>query len=91
MQPRQRWSKLRQEHPGVYENEILDPPDPDGFFKARIEIRKPEIRVYVNDAREPSLVINELTDRVGGRIGLWMGNNSDGTFSELVIRPASSQ
>jgi len=89
--PENSWSKLRQEHPGVYENEILDPPDPDGFFKARIEIRKPEIRVYVNDAREPSLVINELTDRVGGRIGLWMGNNSDGTFSELVIRPASSQ
>jgi hypothetical protein len=89
--PENSWSKLRQEHTGVYENEILDPPDPDGFFKARIEIRKPEIRVYVNDAREPSLVINELTDRVGGRIGLWMGNNSDGTFSELVIRPVTSR
>ena len=84
------WSKLRREHTGVFENEIVDPPAPDGFFKARIEIDKPEIRVYVNDAVEPSLVISELTDRVGGRIGLWMGNNSDGSFAELVLRPARS-
>jgi hypothetical protein len=82
------WSKLRQEHPGVYENEILDPPDPEGFFRVRIEIDKPEIRVYVNDADEPCLVVNELGDRVGGRIGLWMGNNSDGSFAQLVLRPA---
>jgi hypothetical protein len=67
----------------------MNPPDPDGFFKARIEIRKPEIRVFVNDAELPSLVVEELTDRVGGRVGLWMGNTSDGTFSQLVIRPAS--
>ncbi len=84
------WSKLRQEQPGVYEGEIPDPPDPDGFFKARIEINKPEIRVYVNDAVEPCLVVNELTDRTGGRIGLWMGNTSDGSFAELVLRPAGS-
>jgi hypothetical protein len=84
------WSKLRQEHTGVYENEIPDPPDPDGFFKARIEINKPEVRVFVNDAADPCLVVNELTDRVGGRIGLWMGNNSDGSFAELVLRPARS-
>jgi ssDNA-binding replication factor A large subunit len=61
-----------------------------GFFKARIEITKPEIRVYVNDAAEPCLVVNELSDRTGGRIGLWMGNNSDGSFAELVLRPAGS-
>jgi len=84
------WSKLREEHTGVYENEILDPPDPDGFFQIRIEINKPEVRVFVNDAAEPCLVVNELTDRVGGRIGLWMGNNSDGSFAELVLRPAGS-
>jgi hypothetical protein len=87
--PLNTWSKLREEHTGIYENEILDPPDPDGFFKARIEIRKPEIRVFVNDAEQPSLVVEELSDRVGGRVGLWMGNTSDGTFSQLVIRPAS--
>jgi hypothetical protein len=82
------WFKLREEHTGAYENEIPDPPDPDGFFQARIEINKPEIRVYVNDAAEPCLVVNELSDRTGGRVGLWMGNNSDGSFADLVLRPA---
>ena len=88
--PENTWSILREEHTGVYENEILDPPDPDGFFKARIEIHKPEIKVFVNDRTEPCLVANELTGRTGGRVGLWMGNGSDGSFAELVLRPAGS-
>jgi len=82
------WSKLREEHTGIYEKEISNPPDPDGYFRARIEIDKPEIRVFVNDAAEPCLVVNELTDRMGGRIGLWMGNGSDGSFAELTFKPA---
>jgi hypothetical protein len=88
--PENTWSRLREEHTGVYENEIQDPPDPDGFFKARIEIDKPEIRVYVNDRTEPCLVVKELSDRSGGRVGLWMGNGSDGSFAELVLKPAGS-
>jgi hypothetical protein len=32
-------------------------------------------------------VVNELSHREGGRIGLWMGNNSDGAFAEMVISP----
>ena len=70
----------------MYENPLPNPPNPDLFFKARIEISKPEVRVYVNDEIEPCLVVNELTDRTGGRVGLWMGNGSDGSFAELVIR-----
>ena len=88
--PENTWSRLREEHTGVYENEIQDPPDPDGFFRARIEIDKPEIRVYVNDRAEPCLVVKELSDRTGGRVGLWMGNGSDGSFAELVLKPAGS-
>lgn len=41
----------------------------------------------VDDATEPCLVVNELTDRVGGRVDLWMGNNSDGAFAEFVLKP----
>ena len=82
------WAKLREEHAGVYESSLARPPDPDGFFKVRLVIEKPVIRVYLNDEAEPCLVVEELTDRTGGRIGLWMGNNSDGDFAELVIRPA---
>ncbi len=86
--PEHTWSKLREEHTDVYENPLPHPPDPDQFFRARIVISKPEIRVYVGEDTEPCLVVEELTDRTGGRVGLWMGNGSDGSFAELVIRPS---
>jgi hypothetical protein len=86
--PEHTWFRLREAHTDVYENALVDPPNPDEFFRARIVISKPEVRVYVGDDTEPSLVVNELTDRIGGRIGLWMGNTSDGSFAELVIRRA---
>jgi len=86
--PQQTWSRLREERTGEYENPLPHPPDPDEFFRARIVVSKPEIRVYVGDDTEPCLVVTELTDRTGGRVGLWMGNGSDGSFAELVIRPA---
>lgn len=86
--PENTWRRLREEHTDVYENSIANPPNPDEFFSARIVVMKPEVRVYVGEADEPCLVVNELTDRTGGRIGLWMGNNSDGSFVDLVIRPS---
>ncbi len=86
--PEHTWSRLREEHTDVYESGFPDPPDPDGFFRARIVIEKPVIRVYIGEATEPCLVVNELTDRIGGRVGLWMGNGSDGDFAELVIKPS---
>jgi len=86
--PEHTWARLREEHTDVYENPLPHPPDPDQFFWARIVISKPEIRVYVGEDTEPCLVVEELTDRTGGRVGLWMGNGSDGSFAELVLRPA---
>ena len=88
--PEYPWNRLREEHTDVYENRLPNPPDPERFFQARIVISKPEIRVYLGDETEPCLVVEELTDRTGGRVGLWMGNGSDGSFAELVIRPAGA-
>ncbi|MFC1661955.1 hypothetical protein ACFL3S_10995 [Gemmatimonadota bacterium] len=84
--PDHTWARLREEHTGTYENSLSNPPDPDGFFRVRIVLEKPQVRVFVNDEAEPCLVVEELTDRRGGRIGLWMGNNSDGTFADLEVR-----
>ena len=81
------WSKLRAEHTGEYEKALASPPDPDEFFRARIVIEKPTVRVYVGDDTEPSLVVDELTNRAGGRVGLWVGNGSGGSFADLVLRP----
>ena len=40
------WSKLREEHAGKYEGTLPDPPDPDGFFRARIVVKKPRVEVF---------------------------------------------
>jgi hypothetical protein len=86
--PTHTWARLRQEYPGVFESIVKDPPNPDAFFKATIVVQNSEIRVFVNDAKTPCLVVRELSNRSGGKIGLWVGNNSDGQFADLVIRPA---
>jgi hypothetical protein len=54
--PEYTWSRLREEHPDFYENPLAHPPHTDEFFKARIVISKPEIRVYVGEDTEPCLV-----------------------------------
>ncbi|MFC1715771.1 hypothetical protein ACFL6S_19035 [Candidatus Poribacteria bacterium] len=85
--PTNTWNKLRIEHPNVYEKPVSPVPDPNTYFHARIVIEKPKVKVYVNDAKEPCLVVEELTERKGGWVGLWMGNGSDGTFVNLKVTP----
>lgn len=85
--PKYRWFDLRKDKPGQYEKPIVPAPDGDAWFHARIVIEKPRVSVYVNDAKEPSLVVEELSDRKGGGIGLWMGRQG-GHFANLKITPA---
>jgi hypothetical protein len=83
--PTYTWSKLREEHPEEYENPVDPVPDPNSFFHVKIVVEKPKISVFVNEAEKPCLEVNELSDRTGGWVGLWVGNYSDGTFSNLKI------
>jgi hypothetical protein len=47
------------------------------------------VKVFVNGASEPSLVVNELSDRVGGSVGLWCGGY--GVIANLKITPSTVQ
>ncbi len=84
------WFKLRQEHPGKYENRIINAPDPDKWFHVKITINHPEIKVHVNRNPQPSLVVNSVSKHTSGRIGFWMQGKSHGSFANLVITPASA-
>ena len=84
-QPVYTWNKLRENNPGKYENKIADPPNPNSFFHAKIVVKKSQISVFVNNSSIPSLIVQELSGRTGGWVGLWVGNNSDGAFSNLKI------
>jgi hypothetical protein len=83
--PAHPWQKLRAEHPGQYEKPVKPVPDPNGWFHARVVVASPKVSVFVGDAKEPCLVISQLSDRKKGLVGLWVGNTSGGDFANFTI------
>lgn len=79
------WRKLREERNGCYEKPLINPPDPNRWFRARIEISNDQVRVFVNDDTDPSLTVEKLSTVSSGKIGLWVGDGSGGDFSNLII------
>ena len=52
------WNRLRQEFPGKYETYVdLVPGE---WTKVKVEVRGDKARLYVNNAREPTLIVNRL-------------------------------
>jgi hypothetical protein len=87
-QPAHPWQKLRADTPGQYEKPVKPVPDPNGWFHARIVVASPRVSVFVADATEPCLTVNQLSDRKNGLVGVWVGNTSGGDFANLKIVPA---
>jgi hypothetical protein len=82
------WQKLRTEQPGKYEKGVEPPPDPNGWFLARVVVAGNDVSVFVGDAKEPCLKVALLGTRKRGLVGIWVGNNSGGDFANLTIAPA---
>lgn len=86
--PQWPWQKLRSEKTGQYEKPITPPPDGDAWFRAKIVVEGRKVSVFVNGAAQPSLVVEKLNDRTGGRFGLWGGDAGEGGyFANLRITP----
>lgn len=83
--PENNWSVLRNKYPGKYENTVNPVPDPNDWFHVKIVVNSPEIKVYVNEATEPSLVVEKISNQKNGKIGLWVGNGSEGWFKNVLI------
>ena len=81
------WQQLRQDFPGKYESKISNPPNPDDWFHATIEINFPKISVFVNNEKTASLVVEQLSGVRTGSVGLWVGYMSEGQFKNLKITP----
>lgn len=84
-EPRWPWQRLRKEKPGQFEKPIESAPEGDAWFHAKVVVEKRQVKVFVNGATEPSLVANELSDRLGGSVGLW--GNGYGVIANLKIMP----
>ena len=58
----------------------------DGWFHVRLEIKGRQVKVFVNDAKEPCLTVEEtLQENRKGKIGLWAW---DGYFSNFAFKPS---
>jgi hypothetical protein len=84
-QPDYTWQILREKFNGKYEKAINTPPEGNEWFHVKITVKYPLVTVYVNGKQVPDLTIEKLNDRKSGKIGLWVGNNSDGDFANLQI------
>lgn len=82
------FSKLRKEHPHVYENEATPSPRPDQWFHATIQVTSDSIAVFVNHASRASLRVGKLPTLKTGKIGLWSYEPTlSSDFADLVIKP----
>ena len=84
--PEHTWERLRQESPGVYETTVDPVPDPADWFSARIEVAREQVRVFVNHADRPCLVVKRLATPGKGRVGLWV-DSQESAFAHLRILP----
>lgn len=84
--PKFPWYTLRETQNGIFEKEIVNAPDPNGWFHARIVVTEKEVMVYVDKATTPSLTVNRLSSTNSGGVALWVGNGSDGEFANFSIR-----
>jgi hypothetical protein len=83
------WQKLRSDQPGKYEQAVNPVPDPNAWFHTRLVIAHATVSAFVNDAKDPCLMVKLLNDRQKGLVGLWVGNNSGGDFAGLTLTPAA--
>jgi len=85
--PENTWEHLRKEKPGQFEKPVSPVPDPDGWFHARIRVTSTQVRVFVNEAMEPSLVVERLAlGKVRRPVGLFV-DSAEGLYANLRVTP----
>lgn len=78
------WDRLRAESPGLYESYV--DLEPGAWTALRIEVSGTTARLYVNGAKEPCLIVNDLKKGdQGGKIALWTRVSTEAYFSNLRI------
>lgn len=82
--PEYPWERLRNEHSGRYESYV--DLDAARWTKIRLVVSGSLARLYVNNASQPALIVNDLKlPPASGGIGLWVGPGSRGYFKSLKI------
>ena len=83
------WFRLRKETPGKYESytDLV----PGRWTHVRVVVAGERASLYVNDAPQPTLVVNDLKlGAARGKIGLWIGSGTIGYFSRMVVTASNA-
>jgi hypothetical protein len=82
--PEHPWHRLRAESPGVYES--YADLETGAWTRLRIEVEGSTARLFVNGAKQPALVVNDLRrGAVPGRIALWAHVETDAHFGPIRV------
>jgi len=85
--PANTWENLRKHRTGQFENAVSPVPDPDSWFRARIEVTRDQVRVFVNGAMQPTLAVTRLAaSRAKRSVGLFV-DSADGLYANVRILP----
>ena len=80
------WFRLRNESPGKYESyaDLV----PGEWTRLRIEVSGLKMRLFINGASQPTLIVNDLKrGDTTGAIALWIGPGTEAWFTNLRITP----
>jgi hypothetical protein len=85
--PTYTWSKLRQETPSRYEAyaDML----PSEWVHLKIEVDGVKARLYVNNATQPTLLVNDLKTgpSARGQVGIWFEGSTIAHYADLKVTP----
>jgi len=84
--PKFDFDRFRREAPGVYESyvDLI----PGAWTHIRIVVRGQSAKLFVNGTSQPVLIVNDVKHPArSGPVGLWIGDETDGYFSNLRIEP----
>ncbi|HWH63628.1 MAG TPA: family 16 glycoside hydrolase [Ginsengibacter sp.] len=84
------WRTLREKFPGKYEHSIIEPvPDPNSWIRIRVVVNDATITTYINGNKEPSLVVQKVTQVKNGAVGFYVADTSGGDFANIKITKTS--
>ncbi|MBS1666496.1 hypothetical protein [Chitinophaga defluvii] len=83
--PDYKFDRLRKESPEKYES--YSDMAMNEWIKVRIEIKDSTAKLFLNNNRQPSLIVNDLKHGIGvrGSIGLWVDIGTEGYFRNIKI------
>lgn len=85
-EPEWPWSRLRKEFPEKYES--YADLQPSVWTKVKITVDGTRARLYVHDAEQPNLIVNDLKlNATRGGIALWIGPGTEAFFANLKVTP----